>query len=145
MSLAPQDVHEEAIRRLRLLDQRYTPSRRALVDLLAAAARPLAMPEILAAVAVPQSSAYRNLTALCLAGVVTRLAGDDAGRFELAEDLSGHHHHLTCGSCGVVADVDALPSLERAVAQAAQAAAAQTGFEVSSHRLELEGRCPACR
>lgn len=145
MNPASHDVHEEATRRLRLLDQRYTASRRALVDALAAAARPLAMPEILVAVAVPQSSAYRNLTVLCLAGVVTRLAGDDAGRFELAEDLSGHHHHLTCGSCGVVADVDALPALEQAVAQAARAAADQTGFEVSSHRIELEGRCPACR
>ena len=145
MSLASRDLHEEASRRLRLLDQRYTPSRRALVEVLAAAARPLAMPEILMAVAVPQSSAYRNLTALCLAGVATRLAAEDGGRFELAEDLSSHHHHLTCGSCGVVADVDALPALEQAVAQAAQAAAAQTGFEVSSHRIELEGRCPACR
>lgn len=145
-SLASEPLHEEITGRLRALDQRYTASRRALVDVLAGADRPLAMPEILAAAAVPQSSAYRNLTVLCTAGVVTRLAGaDDLGRFELAEDLSGHHHHLTCGGCGLVADVDAPPALERALARAAHAAADETGFVVSSHRIELEGRCPACR
>lgn len=144
-ALASESLHQEAASRLGDLDQRYTTSRRALVDVLAAAARPLTMPEILAAAAVPQSSAYRNLTVLCLAGVVSRLAGaDDLARFELAEDLSGHHHHLTCGGCGLVADVDAPPALERALAQAARAAASETGFVVSSHRIELEGRCPAC-
>ena len=144
--IAPERVHTEASHRLRAVEQRYTSSRRALVDALAAAARPLSMPEILDAAAVPKSSAYRNLTVLCLAGVVARMAGaDDLGRFELAEDLSGHHHHLTCGSCGLVADVEAPPALEQALAQAARSAAAETGFEVSSHRIELEGRCPACR
>ena len=69
---------------------------------MAGAGRPMTMPEILGAAAgVPQSSAYRNLTVLCDAGVVRRLAGaDHIGWFELAEDLSGnhHHHHLMCSS-----------------------------------------------
>lgn len=135
--------------RLAALDQRYTASRRALVHALFAANRPVAMPEILgAADGIPQSSAYRNLTVLCEAGVARRLAGnDDVGRFELAEDLSGnhHHHHLMCSSCGLVADVGASPALERSLAEAARMASKETGFEVSSHRIDLVGLCPDCR
>jgi len=45
-------------------------------------------------------------------GVVRRVAGaDDHGRFELAEELSGHHHHLVCARCGKVEDVHPSPRL----------------------------------
>ena len=58
-------LHEGIGLRLADLDQRYTSLRRVLVDTLATAGRPLAIPEILAAAPrLPQSSAYRNLTAL---------------------------------------------------------------------------------
>jgi len=141
-------LHREASRRLVTLDQRYTSSRRALVEAIAHAGRPMTMPEILGAAAgVPQSSAYRNLTVLCEAGVARRLAGsDDLGRFELAEDLSGHHHHhLVCSKCGTVADVPTSARLERALDEAARLAAEETGFEITDHRIDLEGICPTCR
>ena len=39
------------------------------------------------------------------AGVVHRVvATDEFTRYELAEDLTEHHHHLICSSCGAVAD-----------------------------------------
>jgi Fe2+ or Zn2+ uptake regulation protein len=148
-------LHEQAEVRLASFDQRYTRGRRALVDVLSDADRPLTIPEILEAAnrsresgpRVPQSSAYRSLTALAEAGVVRRLAGnDDLGRFELAEDLSGHHHHhLVCTSCGLVADVRASPRLERALSEAARVADDETGFEVNDHRIDLVGRCSTCR
>jgi Fe2+ or Zn2+ uptake regulation protein len=147
-------LHEQAEVRLAALDQRYTRGRRALVDILDAADRPLTITEILDAAnrsrggsRVPQSSAYRSLTALAEAGVVRRLAGnDDLGRFELAEDLSGHHHHhLVCTACGLVADVRASPRLERALSEAGRAAADESGFEVNDHRIDLVGLCSDCR
>lgn len=141
-------LHTEAALRLATLDQRYTRSRRALVEAVAAAGRPVTMPEILShAVRVPQSSAYRNISALCDARVVRRIAGaDDLGRFELVEDLSGHHHHhLVCWSCGRVTDIAAFPRLEQALAEAARLAAADTGYEVDDHRIDLGGRCPQCQ
>jgi Fe2+ or Zn2+ uptake regulation protein len=134
--------------RLRAVNQRYTPGRRVIVDVLSSAPRPLTVPEILGSppgAGLRQSSAYRNLTVLVDAGVVHRLAGDDLGRFELVEDLSGHHHHLVCDSCGVFADVTALPRLERALAEAARLAADETGFVVTGHRIDLVGRCVDCR
>lgn len=115
---------------------------------MAGAGRPMTMPEILdAATGVPQSSAYRNLTVLCDAGVARRLAGaDDLGRFELAEDLSGHHHHhLVCSACGTVTDVPTSARLEKALDEAARLAAEETGFAVTDHRIDLEGLCPSCR
>jgi len=141
-------LHREASRLLGALDQRYTSSRRALVEAIARAGRPMTTLEILdAATGVPQSSAYRNLTVLCEAGVARRLAGaDDLGRFELTEDLSGHHHHhLVCSTCGTVADVPTSARLERALDEAARLAADETGFEITDHRIDLEGICPACR
>lgn len=138
----------EAALRVAALDQRYTPSRRALVEAVALAGRPVTVPEILReARRVPQSSAYRNIAVLCDAGVVRRIAGaDDHARFELAEDLTGHHHHhLVCWSCGRVTDIAAFPRLEQALAEAARLAAAETGYEVDDHRIDLGGRCPQCQ
>lgn len=146
MSL-PQSVHEQVGLRLAGVEQRYTPLRRALVTTLAEAGRPLSIREILAASDdLPQSSAYRNVTVLIEAGVVRRLAGvDDHGRFELAEELAGHHHHLACGSCGKVEDVTPSPRLERAMAEAARLVAEEQGYDVIGHQFDLVGVCPACQ
>ena len=58
-------IHEAVSLRLAGVDQRYTHLRRILVETLAAAGRPLTIPEIVAsAPELPQSSAYRNMTAL---------------------------------------------------------------------------------
>ncbi|HEX3394422.1 MAG TPA: Fur family transcriptional regulator [Acidimicrobiales bacterium] len=151
MSAAPAGVghlHEQAALRLAAADQRYTVGRRALVDVLSRSPRPLTTPEILdlAPGGVPQSSAYRNLTVLIDAGVVRRLAGaDDLGRFELSEELTGeHHHHLVCVACGTVVDVTASPLLERALSDAGQVVADETGFVITDHRIDLVGCCPDC-
>ena len=46
---------------------------------------------------LPHSSAYRHLADLQIAGLVRRVAANDEfARFELAEDLTEHHHHLHC-------------------------------------------------
>jgi len=90
MSAAPTDsdqVHEAVSRQLRAAGQRYTASRRRLVELLANAGSPLSIVEVLGrAPGLPQSSLYRNLATLEQAGVVVRVGtGDDFARYELAE------------------------------------------------------------
>jgi Fe2+ or Zn2+ uptake regulation protein len=145
--LVAEDLHAEVEGRLRAADQRYTSGRRALVAALAGAGRPVTMPEVLARVeGLPQSSAYRNLTVLVDAGVARRLAGpDDLGRFELAEDLVGHHHHLICTECGRVDDFTVPAPLERSLEAAFAKAVSGTGFQSTSHRLDLIGTCEACQ
>lgn len=139
-------LHDVASDRLAACEQRYTPLRRALVTTLADAGRPLTVPELLGAIPhLALSSAYRNVAALDDAGVVRRVVGTDGrARFELAEALSSHHHHLTCERCGAVEDVAPSPRLERAVADAARVAAEELGYVVRAHRLDLVGVCPRC-
>jgi Fe2+ or Zn2+ uptake regulation protein len=143
----PDGVHAEIAERLGASDQRYTRLRRAIVETMARAGRPLTIPEILAgSPGLTQSSAYRNITVLLDGGAARRVTGsDDHGRFELAEDLSGHHHHLVCGACGKVSDVHPSPRLERALADAARAVADEDGFDVTEHRFDLFGVCADCR
>ena len=140
------DVHAAAAARLKRADQRYTGGRRELVEVLAAAGRPLAIPDVLAArPGLPQSSVYRNLAVLEQAGAVRRVTGaDDFARYELAEDLTEHHHHLFCKSCGSVTDVTLSAPFERAVGQAIAEVAEQTGFRPEVHSLDLVGVCAAC-
>ena|SRR5436190_18752159 len=144
---AEPSVHDEIAVRLACGEQRYTPLRRALVETMAGAGRPLTVPEILEHNAgLSQSSAYRNITVLIDVGVARRVSGaDDHSRFELAEDLSSHHHHLVCGKCGKVADVHPSPRLERALAEAARAVADEDDFDVTDHRFDFIGVCADCR
>lgn len=139
-------LHDAVEQRLAAHDQRYTPMRRLLVEALAASGRPLTVPEILdRAPGLPQSSAYRNVTALIDAGVVRKVAtADDHWRVELAEEIAGHHHHLVCGTCGRVEDVPPSPALEQILGEAARLVAGRTGFVVNEHRLDLVGTCAAC-
>jgi Fur family ferric uptake transcriptional regulator len=142
----PSDLGAVAAGRLRLVGQRFTANRRALVEVLGVSTRPLAVHDILSVRAdVPQSSAYRNLMVLEQAGIVRRVSGGDGfTRFELAEDLMGHHHHLVCSNCGALQDFDAPPQLERAVARTVERVAAETGFGIRDHHLELSGVCANC-
>lgn len=139
-------VHDAVRVRLAKVDQRYTTRRRLLVETLAAAARPLTIPEIVATTPrLPQSTIYRNLTILAEVGVACRIPGtDDYGRYELAEELSGHHHHLVCTRCGRVDDVPATARLERALDDAATAVTDRQGYRVTEHRFDQLGLCPDC-
>lgn len=130
---------------MRRVQQRLTPKRAAIVEVLAGAERPLALPEILqAGDGLAQSSVYRNLVVLEQAGVVHRIVTSEASRFELAEELTGHHHHLICTSCGTVEDVPAASGLEASLADAVAQVEDTTGFRTKAHRIDLVGLCRRC-
>jgi Fur family transcriptional regulator, ferric uptake regulator len=141
------DVHEVVAARLRGLDQRYTRGRRTVVDVLATADAPLSIPQLLGREAsLAQSSAYRNLAVLEEAGVVHRIVtADEFARYELAEDLTEHHHHLICSGCGDVRDFTVPEALESEIDRALGSIAARHGFAVDHHRLDLVGACARCR
>jgi Fur family ferric uptake transcriptional regulator len=95
---------------------------------------------------LPRSSAYRHLVDLQAAGVVTRLAANDEfARFELAEDLTEHHHHLLCTTCGRVIDITPTATFERAVTRHLTELADAEGFAPHSHRIDVLGLCASCR
>ena len=142
-------LHAAAERRLSKVGQRHTRQRRAILELVAAAGRPVTVPDLLALdeADVSQSSLYRNLVVLEDVGVLQRVAGwGNHDRFELSESLSGHHHHhLKCTSCGLVVDIPTNHGFEAAVTAEAAKVSEELGFDVTGHSVDLYGRCADCR
>ena len=138
------ELHEEAAERLASSGRRYTRTRRRLVDILAKAGMPLSLPAIVRGRKnLPQSSAYRNLAELEAAGLIRRVASEDGfARYELAEELTGHHHHLMCSRCGQVQDL--LLPFERRLDRTLDVLAREAAFATVRHRLDLIGLCRAC-
>jgi Fur family transcriptional regulator, ferric uptake regulator len=139
-------LHDVVASRLRDVNQRITPNRQAIFEVLAAASRPLTIPEMLESRPdLAQSSVYRNLVVLEQAGLVHRIVTtDEFARFELAEDITEHHHHLICASCGMIEDVPASAGLEKSVRTATAQIARSTGFRTQRHRVDLVGLCRDC-
>jgi Fe2+ or Zn2+ uptake regulation protein len=140
------DLDAKVAARLRRVGQRYTWGRRAVVEAIVRAERPLTAVELVAAgQELPQSTTYRNLAALEQAGVLHRVVGTDAfARYELSEELGGHHHHLVCVDCGTVEDFTVPPRVERSLADVMGVVRTKTGFNAATHRLDLLGTCDAC-
>lgn len=140
------DLHALADERLRHSGQRYTANRRALVEALVSAGTPVTIVELLEyAPSVVQSSAYRNLAVLERAAVVERVVTtDDFARFELAHDLTGHHHHMVCTSCGKVVDFELPAQVEAELDAALAAATAARRFVAEDHQLDVIGTCADC-
>lgn len=141
------ELSAEVAARLRAVDQRFTPNRRAVVEVLERSEHPVTMTQILDSDGtLAQSSVYRNLVVLEEAGAVRRIVTDGAhARYELAEDLTDHHHHLVCVRCGSVEDVPATEALENSVNRAIDDIDEATGFHTHHHRLDLVGLCRRCR
>jgi Fur family transcriptional regulator, ferric uptake regulator len=139
-------LHGVVEQRLREISQRYTRGRRAVVELLVKAGRPVSIEDIAQkAPRLPRSSAYRHLVDLQQAGVVRRVpANDEYFRFELAEEITEHHHHLVCTKCARVTDVTPTTAFEQAMSRYLADLARATGFVSRDHRLDILGTCAAC-
>jgi Fur family ferric uptake transcriptional regulator len=139
------ELHEAVAARIKTADGRYTRSRRRLVEVLLTARQPLTVEEIVGQGQLPLSSVYRNLAVLEESGLVHRLAGhSDFARFELAEELVGHHDHLVCAACGAMTDIAFPADLEAELGRALAKLAKRKGFEVGSHRVDAIGKCLDC-
>jgi Fe2+ or Zn2+ uptake regulation protein len=126
---------------------RYSGARRQVAARLRTAGRPVSAEDLRRLEpSVPDSSIYRALAVLARAGAARRLVGADGiARFELAEAVSGeHHHHLVCADCGTIDSVRLPAAAEDELARAARAVHQAAGFVVCSSRVELTGRCADC-
>ena len=146
MGLRPVETHDLVSARLHEAGQIYTKGRRELVDLLVRAGRPASIPEMLEMrPGLTQSSLYRNMADLESVGIVRRVVGaNDPTRYEFSADVIGHHHHTICAVCGVVDDFFMPAATERSLETSVDKALATTGFQPSTHRLDVFGTCPNC-
>lgn len=140
------DLHEIVAGRLLESGHRYTATRRRFVEMLRTADRPMSLPDLRRGRRPPpQSSAYRNLAVLERSGLVRRVITEEgSARYELTEELTGHHHHLICVGCGRVEDIAIPPTLEHAIDRTLEQLAREVGFASVSHRLDLIGHCSRC-
>ena len=140
------DLHAQIKDRLRRVDQRYTAGRQAIVEVLVNAGHPVSIDDIAKLLPnLPRSSAYRHLLDLQTAGIVRRIAANDEfARFELAEDLTEHHHHFLCTRCGQVSDIAPSTAFERTIAKQLDRLADAQGFLPHSHRVDVLGLCASC-
>lgn len=145
--LSPSDIHEEVRSRLAYHEIRYTGGRQAVIKALQRVNGPQSAADLHERVkSVPLSSLYRSLTVLDEAGVLRKHHdADGLARFELAEWLTGHHHHVVCVECGMVEDVELDKKAEKMLDQLAEALAAAAGYQLDGHVLEVEGVCGSCR
>jgi Fur family ferric uptake transcriptional regulator len=91
---------------------------------------------------VSVATVYRTMKLLADCGLaVPRRFGDGQTRYEPVTQRHGHgHDHLICTGCGAIIE------FESEMVDDAQARVARRhGFEVDQRRLEIYGRCSACR
>tara|TARA_Y100001970_G_scaffold265886_1_gene353955 strand:+ start:1275 stop:1721 length:447 start_codon:yes stop_codon:yes gene_type:complete len=141
------EINEKVASLLRKAGQRYSPVRRRLVTVLRLAGKPLTNNQIIASDdSLVQSSVYRNLNVLEEVGAVTRIAtNDEFARFELAEHITEHHHHIICNTCGDIADFSLPPNIEKSLDLSLRKAAKKASFDIDNHRLDVLGTCTSCQ
>ncbi len=94
---------------------------------------------------LPISSLYRTLAIFENAGILKRDHGPHGfARYELAEWLTGHHHHVVCIACGAIEDIEVSDKAESELHAIVSTLASLAGYRVLDHILEVEGVCEAC-
>jgi Fe2+ or Zn2+ uptake regulation protein len=142
------ELHAKVEQSLRSQGMRYTSNRKALVSALEGTSGPLTVDQLYRATQqrVPFSSIYREVRALFKAEVLSLIRGADrSNRFELAEWLLDHHHHMVCVQCMAISDISLPPGDELRLAELVDTAAADTRYVITDHTLEIEGVCPDCQ
>lgn len=126
---------------------RFTSGRQVVVTALAEVDGPRSAAELsdIIGESLPLSSLYRTLAVLEDAGVVSpHYSVKNLARYELAEWLAGHHHHLVCIDCGTIDDIVIPRDLEERVEGIVTEIGEMSSFNASNHALEVEGRCTRC-
>ena len=140
-------IDRQIERRLAEVEVRYTRGRRLVINALAEADGPRSAAELNQVIgeSVPLSSLYRSLAVLEEAGVLApHYSSARLTRYELAEWLSGHHHHLVCLDCGQVQDLPLSDTVEDRLEEIVADVARDASFTETNHALEIEGRCGRC-
>lgn len=118
---------------------RRTEQRQAIVAALQRAETPVTAQELHARLeGVGLATVYRNLQRLADEGQADTLRRD-SGELAFRVCGSGHHHHLTCRSCGRVEEIH-----DCRLDDWAGEVARTHGFSAVEHSAELVGVCARC-
>jgi Fur family ferric uptake transcriptional regulator len=130
--------------------RRLTGPRRAVVDALARGREPMTVATIHGSLRDRRpnlASVYRAVNLLAEIGLVrvthTGQRGQSA-RYELAEQFTGHHHHLVCQACGRMEDLAGCLIPDEALVRVSRRVREARRFRVTEHELRLFGLCERC-
>jgi Fe2+ or Zn2+ uptake regulation protein len=121
----------------------FTRQRRLIWEYFAGADRAATISEVTDALrgdGVGQATVYRTVTLLGDLGLLARVQ-DRRGEICYTAPPIGHSHPLVCGACRRVVRFAG----DGDVAELEERLAAETGFAIYGHHLEVYGICPACR
>jgi Fur family ferric uptake transcriptional regulator len=123
-------------------DLKNTKRRRAVLNVLADADRPLTAEDIHSQVIndvhMSVSTTYRILAVLSEKGILLKNLSQD-GKAYYQVNGQQHKHYLTCTLCNKTIPIDGCP-LEALEAELNK----DTGYIITGHHLEFIGICPAC-
>jgi Fur family ferric uptake transcriptional regulator len=91
---------------------------------------------------IGQATVYRTMKLLTECGLAQpRQFGDGHTRYEpVAPDDHEHHDHLICEECGKIVEF-----VDERIETLQEKVAAEHGFTVTTHKMELYGVCADCR
>jgi Fur family ferric uptake transcriptional regulator len=121
-----------------------TDQRRLIVETFFQAQRHVSIEDVrsLARASDPRigyATVYRTLKLLAECGVAQERRFDDGlTRYELADE-DAHHDHLICLECGDIAEFT-----EPKIEALQEEVATRHGFELTTHKHEMYGRCARC-
>jgi Fur family ferric uptake transcriptional regulator len=142
------NLEKQIANRLQERDIRLTKGRRTIVRSLGLADGPRSASDLYESIgdSVPLSSIYRTLAVLEDAGVVSpHYSTKGITRYELAEWLMGHHHHIVCVECGQVEDIEIDDEIEAELESLVARIGNEVPFSPQDHALEIEGQCSRCK
>jgi Fe2+ or Zn2+ uptake regulation protein len=84
------------------------------------------------------STVYRTMKLLCESGLVSERHFRDGEA--LYENVSEHHDHCICTSCGKIIEFE-----NEKIEELQEAVARKFGFRLVTHKMELYGLCAECR
>lgn len=132
----------ELERKLSRNQQRLTPQRRVIADVLFSHDGHVNVDELHQLVRARDSSVgyatvYSTLKLLeQLELVHTNTFVDGTVRYEIAGDADAHHDHLVCRDCGHITEFE-----NHEIERLQESVAAKLGFELVDHKMVLYGRC----
>lgn len=122
-----------------------TRQRSAILKILSKQKTPIAADELYIElqkvdVSINLSTVYRTLDAMCEKGLVRQasVSSDSRTVFELTR--AEHCHYLICVNCKKIIPLSNCPLKEYE-----SAIASETNYEITGHRLDIYGHCPACQ
>ncbi len=93
------------------------------------------------------TTVYRTIEWLSAMGEVRKLdSGDKRGRFEMANNQKGHHHHLICTKCNGIIDYnDFIEDEVKLLEETEKKLSEKYDFMINGHLIQFYGICSKCK